>query len=190
MACMKFKNFRSVSQRISTLFKQHLFLPEKYRSRERNPFRAQLAASFAESIFERHHQWLHDVFQSYASVDSDQTSAGVSMSLTEFQLFITETGMISNTTLSYRVVKSIFTNVQMDEPTEDLVLYGGKMEMVYWEFLESVAALACFVYKNPYLPLENKLDEFICTVLKPNKKIEKRRFAFAFKKKKKEQYER
>ena len=39
------------------------------------------------------------------------------------------------------------------------------LQMVYHEFLESIAALACFVYKNPYLPLETKIDNFIQQVL-------------------------
>jgi hypothetical protein len=44
---------------------------------------------------------------------------------------------------------------------------GGEREptLAYWEFLEAIAALACFAFKNPYLPLESKIDEFISTIL-------------------------
>jgi hypothetical protein len=36
---------------------------------------------------------------------------------------------------------------------------------VFWEFLEAVAALSVFAFKNPYLPLETKIDQFIGTIL-------------------------
>lgn len=39
------------------------------------------------------------------------------------------------------------------------------LHIIYWEFLEAVAALSCFQYKDPYKPLEIKLDDFIVLIL-------------------------
>ena len=51
-------------------------------------------------------------------------------------------------------------------------------DRVYWEFLEALAALASFVYKNPYQPLETKIDDFIVNYLQASPVIDKKRAVY------------
>ena len=45
-------------------------------------------------------------------------------------------------------------------------------EMVYMEYLEALAAVACYKNLNPYVTLEKKLESFLVeTLFPPQKKI-------------------
>ena len=44
---------------------------------------------------------------------------------------------------------------------------GGDDEMIYMEYLEALAAIACYKYLNPYVPLHTKLEEFLTDMMFP-----------------------
>ena len=60
------------------------------------------------------------------------------------------------------MARTVFTDVQMEEEEAGASdVGGGDDEMIYMEFLEALAAIACYKFLNPYVPLHAKLDEFL-----------------------------
>ena len=63
--------------------------------------------------------------------------------------------------------KKVFVNVQMsvgdEEENEETKSSqsSGDDSMIYLEFLEAVAAVACYKYVNPYTPLSSRLETFL-----------------------------
>ena len=62
--------------------------------------------------------------------------------------------------------RKVFINVQMSAGDEDdneeikSSQSSGDESMIYLEFLEAVAAVACYKYVNPYTPLSTRLETF------------------------------
>ena len=59
----------------------------------------------------------------------------------------------------------VFRNVQAggDDPEaeEGGGVGGGDDSLIYLEFLEALAAVACFKLVNPYIPLATRLEQFL-----------------------------
>jgi len=96
------------------------------------------------------------------------------MQLSDFQLFCADAQLVSSDKLSHRIVREIWERAQIKEIVEDHKMranegsggYPGRgLALLYWEFVECVAALACFTSRSPYVPLERKIEGFIVKVL-------------------------
>lgn len=173
LAHAKFRKIPRLDQRMVRLFKSHLFLASNAEAQSAHDFREQLSKSSAEYIFERHNTWLNGTFCAYANKGKrKELKLGevLTMSETDFQEFVADTGMVEFQTISFRIVKNLFDHAQMDGAGRDL--YADDKVMVFWEFLEACAALSTFMYRNPYVALETRLENFIVT-LKSNEQIER-----------------
>ena len=58
--------------------------------------------------------------------------------------------------------KAITTHMTRAQMAEDVsggsAVGGGESEMIWIEFVEAVAVTACYLYRNPYIPLQVKLQ--------------------------------
>ena len=62
------------------------------------------------------------------------------------------------------VVLKIFRNVQAgggDPGNEGSDVGGSDDTLIYLEFLEAIAAAACFKIVNPYIPLATRIEQFL-----------------------------
>ena len=62
------------------------------------------------------------------------------------------------------VAARVFRNVQAgggDPSGEGVDMGGGDDSLIYLEFLEAFAAVACFKYVNPYVPLATRIEQFL-----------------------------
>jgi hypothetical protein len=119
-----------VSRLLKTLFQQTSNASAP--SADPHDFRDMLANSSAEYIFERHNRWLNNVFQAYCHAKSDRAKdvAGTTddkreastLSLEQFEDFVADTELVTNGLLSFRTVKQLFKNAQMDNADRDI--YG------------------------------------------------------------------
>jgi hypothetical protein len=166
IAVFKYPNEPRVSRRIVTLFQDHLLRQQSGKDGDdrTSPFREQLSSPQIERVIERHSDFLRSVFRAYAK--NDPQSGALAMELEQFSQFVSDAGLVARNHLSYRGVKEVFDRVQLDD---ELIggadMYGGDSQMVYYEFVEGVSALACFVFKSPYIPLETKINDFVTRVL-------------------------
>ena len=58
----------------------------------------------------------------------------------------------------------VFRNVQAgggDPSSESAEVGGGENSLIYLEFLEALAAVACFKLVNPYVPLATRIEQFL-----------------------------
>lgn len=58
----------------------------------------------------------------------------------------------------------VFRNVQAgggDPGNEGGEFGGGDDSLIYLEFLEALAAVACFKLVNPYVPLATRIEQFL-----------------------------
>ena len=166
IAHAKFRKVPLLNQRIIRLFKSHIFPQNADTEIDSHDFRQQLAMSSAEYIFERHNTWLNSTFRAYSHDETDKNPKQpvLNMCLEDFKKFVTDGEMIEKKQLSYRTVQQLFEQVQMEGAGRDLYADGSRI--VYWEFLEGIAALTCFAFKNPYIPLEARIDDFIMMLQK------------------------
>jgi hypothetical protein len=117
-----------------------------------------------------------------------------------FDEFIEDTGLIETKAIAIRTVTSIWESAQMgdddfiDETTglkretsndadgmetqqiyQSSSSFGGDSSMVYCEFLEAMACLACHYVRNPFLPIDSKLDLFFEYLQSECPKVEQKR---------------
>lgn len=169
-----------LSERLQTLLLNDILSDaDDQKSPNDTGFRDVLASSRIEHVFEIHTEWLNVVFMAYAMDDLEDRDNLASMNIKEFQLFVNDAKLINKGILGFKQVQFVFECVQSDEgiggEDDDC---GGDNQMVYYEFLESVAVLASYAFKNPYMPLEGKIDDFITTYLKGAPSVQKKRKEF------------
>merc|ERR1712176_683132 len=63
--------------------------------------------------------------------------------------------------------KLVFQEVQLEEDEDSSDVGGGDDEMIWMEFVEAIAATACYKFVNPYIPLHNKLEDLLANKLIP-----------------------
>jgi hypothetical protein len=182
IAHSKYRSTAQLSQRLLALFHKQLFVPKTKKLDDPHEFRQQIAASSAEFIFERHDKWLHNIFLAYSEVMNAQDAQSQFITLTRFKEFVADTGMIEKGQIGVKSVRGIFINVHVEDMDADRLdttvdNFGADFKMVYWEFLESIAALSCFVCKSPYLPLESKIDDFV-NIIMTSATIDKKRHIY------------
>ena len=75
--------------------------------------------------------------------------------------------------MSNRMVRTIFAFVQQEEEEleDDDDEEGGDNEMVYSEFCEATAAMACVLKPNPYEMVDSRLRNYLKDILFPAAKV-------------------
>ena len=126
-------------------------------------FRTTLALT-CEPVFDKHNKFLSQTFRAYSS--DKESSGGVqepAMTRKDFDEFIEHTQLLQKKVIAVRTVSQLWGAAQMDEEGEggDGALFGGNSSMVFWEFLESIAALACYYERDPFLPIDTRLEAFV-----------------------------
>ena len=142
------------------LFNRHL-LPFAQRS-DVDAFRKKISETRCQQVYEKYQMKLKMVFIEKAGNDG-------LIDLKEFTKFLKEKDVVNKQFPAKSVVK-IFNCVQDEgEPVPE----GGDdddddecpedCEMTYSEFLEALAAVACFYQPDPYICLEQRLEVFFLT---------------------------
>jgi hypothetical protein len=191
VAGKKYFDLPEYSASLQLLLGRDLFASDSLGSRTAladGDFRSVVAAQ-CDYIFDKHHRFLRQVFNAYC-VRKEQENHGVEASMTKenFDEFIEHSLLIGKKLIAVRTVASVWLNAQMDEEGEVggiESLFGGEDFMVFFEFLESLAALACYHTRSPYFPLDVKLDALIA-YLQNCPQIEAKRKTYALIKKEKQ----
>ena len=157
----------TLTGRLSSLLSLDLF-PSLSRPSPLADFRTSIALT-CEPTFDKHNKFLSAVFRAYSS--DRESNGGVqepAMTRRDFDEFIEGTGLVQRKVIAVRTVAVLWGSAQMDDDeagsgggAAGADLFGGSSSMVFWEFLESVAAMACFYDRDPFLPVETRLDAFI-----------------------------
>ena len=158
----------SLLGRLSSLFSLDLF-PALNRPSPLADFRTSIALT-CEPTFDKHNKFLSAVFRAYSS--DRESNGGVqepAMTRRDFDEFIDGTGLVQRKVIAVRTVAVLWGSAQMDDDeagggsggAAGSDLFGGSSSMVFWEFLESIAAMACFYDRDPFLPVETRLDAFV-----------------------------
>lgn len=154
--------------RLTSLLSLDLF-PSLNRPSPLADFRTSIALT-CEPTFDKHNKFLSTVFRAYSS--DRESNGGVqepAMTRKDFDEFIDGTGLVQRKVIAVRTVAVLWGSAQMDDDeaggggggAAGADLFGGSSSMVFWEFLESIAAMACFYDRDPFLPVETRLDAFI-----------------------------
>ena len=204
LAHSRYRVLPRVCDRIERMMTERLFPPRRDApKREGDEFRSEISSPACEAMFERHAEFLSQVFHAYSDGGGRDvaSTSDLGMTLKDFTQFVTDAALVKRGVIAHRVVKDVFLCVQVDESAEaeqhELTLqleleqaarqgravspeqlpksFGGNDLMVHFEFLEAVAALACYAYKSPYMPLESKIDAFISSDLGRCETVDKRR---------------
>ena len=155
--------------RLTSLLTLDLF-PSLSRPSPLADFRTSIALT-CEPTFDKHNKFLSTVFRAYSS--DRESNGGVqepAMTRRDFDDFIDGTGLLQRKVLAVRTVAVLWASAQMDDDeagggggggAAGADLFGGSSSMVFWEFLEAIAAMACFFDRDPFLPVETRLDAFV-----------------------------
>ncbi len=180
----KFRKEPSLSKRFSILMKKFV-LPKACRTNTES-FRSEISQDDVQVVYKRHSNNLRKLFSYYAA----QSAKAEKKAMKERgEKFVKDTGneaginldswirMLRDTKLITRPgdmrhdfpednARKVFINVQMSAGDEDdneeikSSQSSGDESMIYLEFLEAVAAVACYKYVNPYTPLSTRLETF------------------------------
>tara|TARA_B110000090_G_scaffold155576_1_gene171020 strand:- start:21 stop:974 length:954 start_codon:yes stop_codon:yes gene_type:complete len=194
----KYKKEKHYSRRFELLLTKSI-LPKACRTNT-DSFRKDISQDDVQSVFKKYSLKLRAVFESYAKQklkrmkkkkknddEETNTSTELDMGLPEwikwcrdFKL-ITRSGDMKND-FGENVANKVFRNVQAggDDPGDGDdgggSVGGGDDSLIYLEFLEALAAVACFKFVNPYIPLATRLEQFLSDQVDEGaKKILKRR---------------
>jgi hypothetical protein len=209
LAHARFRARQPLSQALSRLLKAHVLdADQAAAASDSGGFREAIATAQVEQVFERHHRWLSATFAAYCPRrEAGESGQPLCMALPEFVAFATDARLVQRGLVAHKTIRDVFDRVQVEEAKEEAVdgeepsaaaaaaaaaaasaaangggggdVFGGESQMVFIEFLEAVAALACHAFKNPYQPLETKIDDFVTAVLQESPAIERRRHEFS-----------
>lgn len=159
-------------------------------ARERLPpairFREELKDPTLEHVFGKHFGFLYSLWRIRARNLMDLNEImHLMMDFQGFNAFVQDTGLIEQKHVSYKQIKRIFENVQSDQRVQqaassqtqkraslstipsisdvDETASRNKVStpIVFWEFLECVAAIAQLRFKNPVFSLGWKTEQMI-----------------------------
>ena len=181
----KLRKEQSLAKRFSTLLKKFI-LPKACRTNAES-FRTEISQDDVQVVYKRHSTSLRKLFSYYAA----QTAKAERKSMKEKgEKYVKDAGneagmnidswmrMLRDTKCITRPgdmrhdfpeenAKKVFVNVQMSSGEEaeadntPSLQSSGDESMIYLEFLEAVAAVACYKHVNPYTPLSTRLDTFL-----------------------------
>ena len=151
-------------------------------------FRTTLALT-CEAVFDKHNRFLSQIFRAYSS--HLESSGGVqepAMTRKDFDEFIEHTQLLQRKVIAVRTVGQLWACAQMDEEGGGGggdggggELFGGSSSMVFWEFLEALAALSNYYERDPYLPTDTRLEAFVEYLQDGCVQVETRRRVYAAK---------
>jgi hypothetical protein len=176
----KYKKQPVYSKRFELLLTKSI-LPKACRTNT-DSFRKDISQDDVQSVFKKYAIKLRAVFESYAKQkikrmkkkknndeDGNGGSNELDMGLPEWMKWckdfklITRSGDMKND-FSDEIASKVFRNVQAggDDPDDDGgSVGGGDDSLIYLEYVEALAAVACFKFVNPYIPLATKLEQFL-----------------------------
>ena len=96
------------------------------------------------------------------------------MNIKEFMQLMKDKQLLGNK-LPHKTVQQLFQNVQNDDAAFEEDDDDMDAEVDYDEFVESVAAVACIVYPNPYVAFEQRIERFILSYLLVGEKRESKK---------------
>jgi hypothetical protein len=185
----KFRKEQSLSKRFSTLLSRYL-LPKACRTNTES-FRAEISQDDIQAVFKKHSSHLRKVFSYYAAQTAKaEKKAGnktigeeAGMNLDAWIRLLRDTKVVTRPgdmrhDFPDESARKVFVNVQMggDDDAEASSSGSADDSMIFLEFLEAVAATACFKIVNPYTPLATRLETFLKELfLDPALKVIKQR---------------
>lgn len=163
-------------------------------------FRKQLSSEAVRNVFKSHKGKLSTLFRRYATLETDQTRGGgtgtaahtqsnkdegappppntFQMSLPQFISLLTDAKIVfgdsgSHLGITLQRVKLLFKHVQQDDDHgHDADSDAGHSDqLTYQELLESLGALACWSYPDPFMPIAVKIAAFLENTLFPPIKL-------------------
>ena len=86
------------------------------------------------------------------------------MNMKEFMKLMKDKKLLDSR-LPHKMVHQLFQNVQNDDAAFEEDDDDMDAEVDYDEFVESIAAVACIVFPNPYVAFEQRIERFILSRL-------------------------
>eukprot|EP00750_Incisomonas_marina_P032016 INCI8752.1.p1 GENE.INCI8752.1~~INCI8752.1.p1 ORF type:complete len:1130 (+),score=249.04 INCI8752.1:163-3552(+) len=138
-------------------------------------FRGEVSMDEVQNVFKAFRPSLRKIFFHYAKTPEllpGQPSREPSLQLKDFLLMMRESGVLTRkgdlrNDFPEESAKVVFQEVQLEEDSNTADVGGGDDEMIWMEFLEAIAATACYKFVNPYIPLHSKLEDFLTNKLVP-----------------------
>jgi hypothetical protein len=159
-------NVRTITQCMVMLMETNI-LPYAKRS-DAEEFRKKLRTPEVKSVLQKYSTRIEAIFERFAKADSDQGGPGderadMTMNMREFQQMCKD----KKISIPHRKIMSVFQNVQNDDTAfaDDDEMDA---EVDFSEFQEAVVAIACFVYPDPYTPLEQRIEMLLLRSLLQN----------------------
>lgn len=143
-------------------------LPNAART-EHDAFRTSINSHKSRLVFQRHRPQLKRLFTAYAAADRSRGAFAHTdtINVKEFLQLIKDCRLMENSALTEKTVRQIFNEVQQVDDQDEGPETGGDNELVYSEFLEGLAAVSCFKLCNPYLPFDQRLEQFLRDAVLP-----------------------
>jgi hypothetical protein len=138
-------------------------------------FRGEVSMDEVQNVFKAFRASLRKIFLHYAKTPEllpGQPSREPSLDIKSFMLMMQDSGVLTRkgdlrNDFPEESAKIVFQEVQLEEDSNTADVGGGDDEMIWMEFLEAVAAIACYKFVNPYIPLHSKLEDFLTNKLIP-----------------------
>ena len=184
IALRKFKKEISWSKRFDLLLTKSI-LPKACRTNS-DSFRKDISQDDVQAVFKKYSEKLRAVFEFYANQKKkrvkkeakkkgggDESSGSgneLDMGLPEWIKWCKDFKLITRSSdmrhdFGEEFALKVFRNVQAggDDPDADEAggVGGGDDSLIYLEYLEALAAVACFKLVNPYVPLATRLEQFL-----------------------------
>ena len=138
-------------------------------------FRGEVSMDEVQNVFKAFRASLRKIFLHYAKTPEllpGQPSREPSLDVKHFMLMMKDAGVLTRkgdlrNDFPEESAKIVFQEVQLEEDANTADVGGGDDEMIWMEFLEAIAAIACYKFVNPYIPLHAKLEDFLTNKLVP-----------------------
>lgn len=130
-------------------------------------FRKKLGTAEVRGVFQRHGDRLKLLFDRYSKADDSdmhEERAAETMNMKEFMKLMKDKKLLDSR-LPHKMVHQLFQNVQNDDAAFEEDDDDMDAEVDYDEFVESIAAVACIVFPNPYVAFEQRIERFILSRL-------------------------
>ena len=164
---------RSFAECLEETVKKYI-LPNACKSNT-DSFRGEVSMDEVQNVFKAFRTQLRKIFLHYAKTPEllpGQPSREPSLDVKNFLAMLKDGGILTRkgdlrNDFPEESAKVVFQEVQLEEDSNTADVGGGDDEMIWMEFLEAIAAIACYKFVNPYIPLHNKLEDFLTNKLIP-----------------------
>ena len=171
----KFKNIENLAKRFQRLLTKYI-LPKACRSNTET-FRKEISQDDVQAVFRKWSSKLRQIFEYYAAATSRRLKKARKSGGTASASAPPELGIDAESWMKLmrdcklitrpsdmrhdfaeESAKKIFVNVQAGGGDGNETVGGGDELMIYLEFLEALAAVACYKHVNPYIPFATRLE--------------------------------